>query len=307
MGKTKTAFVEGVAEDKLSSEDKYKQKLAKRKAEEEKKFSSSEASKDKRKVEGLGLRGGAKIKVVGGDLPKEKRGAEKTPKAAVLSEVKQAEEPEEKTDQEAEVEKETPEKEKGVRVRGKNYTGAKSKVDANKHFPISDAVKLIKSLSFAKFDETYELHMTVKKQGLNVNLTLPHNFGKGKKIEVASEETLEKLKAGKIDFDVLLATAEMMPKLVVFAKILGPKGLMPNPKNGTVIKSEKDAEKFSADQKTLKMEKDQPIIHTTVGKLSMEEKDVVENIQAVIEGIGKPQIAKVYLKSTMSPSVKLTF
>ena len=96
-----------------------------------------------------------------------------------------------------------------------------------------------------------------------------------------------------------------MPKLVAYAKLLGPKGLMPNPKNGTVIKSEKDAEKFSADQKTIKTEKEQPVIHTSIGKMSMNETDVSENIQAVLDAVTKSNIEKIYLKLTMSPSVKL--
>ncbi len=281
MGKTKTAFVGGLTEETISSEEKYKRKLVKKKAEEEKK-----------KVEGLGLKGGAKIKVIGAELPPE----EEAKSEAVSAETgeKALEEEEAKS-----------EKQRKIRVRGKNYKNAKSKTDGNKFYQLNEALKLIKSLSYAKFDETYELHIAVKKQGLNLNLTLPHPFGKVKKVEVANDKTIEKLKAGKIDFDVLLATPEMMPKLVIFAKLLGPKGLMPNPKNGTLIKSDKEAEKYSLTQKSIKTEKDQPIIHTSVGKMSMTEKDVAENIQVIIDAISKAQISKAYLKSTMSPAIKL--
>lgn len=283
MGKTKTAFVGGVSEENLSSEEKYKRKLAKKKAEEE---------EAKKKVAGLGLRGGSKIKVVGAT---EQDVSEKEPQTTSAKEAAQPTQEETKTS----------EKKRKAHVRGKNYTGAKSKVDAEKLYQIPEAVKLIKSLAYAKFDETYELHLTVKKPSLSVNLTLPHNFGKGKKVEIASDKTVDELKSGKVDFDILLATAEWMPKLVPFAKLLGPKGLMPNPKNGTLIKSDKEADKFSADQKTLKTEKDQPVIHTTVGKLSMKESDVEENIQSVIDALGKQVVSKMYLKSTMSPSVKI--
>ena len=97
----------------------------------------------------------------------------------------------------------------------------------------------------------------------------------------------------------------MMPKLVKYAKILGPKGLMPNPKTGTLIKNIKEAEKFSANTITLKTEKTAPLIHTPVGKVSSKEKNLSENIDAILNGIGKRQIIKAYLTSTMGPSVKI--
>jgi large subunit ribosomal protein L1 len=113
------------------------------------------------------------------------------------------------------------------------------------------------------------------------------------------------LEAGKVEFDVLLATPDMMPKLVKFARLLGPKGLMPNPKNGTVIKSAKDADKFSASTLNIKTEKKAPLIHTTVGKVSMDEKQLAENAQAIISAIGSRKIRKAYLSATMTPSVKV--
>ncbi len=97
----------------------------------------------------------------------------------------------------------------------------------------------------------------------------------------------------------------MMPKLVPFAKLLGPRGLMPNPKTGTLIKSAKDAEKFSGNSLTIKTEKSQPVIHTVIGKVSQENQELKENIETIFSAITKKQIVKAYLKSTMSPSVKL--
>jgi large subunit ribosomal protein L1 len=150
-----------------------------------------------------------------------------------------------------------------------------------------------------------ELHMVIKKERLAINVEMPFSFGKTKKIEVASDATIKKLEKGKIDFDMLLATPEFMPKLVPFAQILGPKGLMPNPKNGTLIKSEKEASKFSANLISIKTEKTAPLVHTVVGKVSQEESEIAENIRTVFKAIGEKQIVKAYLKATMSPAVKL--
>jgi large subunit ribosomal protein L1 len=169
-----------------------------------------------------------------------------------------------------------------------------------------DTIKEVKSKAHAKFDETLELHATVKKQGLTINVTLPYSSGKTKKIEVADDATIKKLETGKVDFDVLLATADMMPKLVKFAKVLGPKGLMPNPKTGTIIKSAADAKNFSGNQKTIKTEKEVPLIHTTFGKVSQKDEELEKNLDTLLEAIGKKQIVKAVIKATMSPGVKLS-
>ena len=97
-----------------------------------------------------------------------------------------------------------------------------------------------------------------------------------------------------------------MAKLVPFARLLGPKGLMPNPKNGTLITDPKKVKSFSASTKTIKTEKEAPLIHTVVGKNSQDDKEIEENIEAVFKVLGGGrQIVRAFLKSTMSPSVKL--
>lgn len=195
---------------------------------------------------------------------------------------------------------------KRKKARGKRYMEARAKIDQNKLYPLKEALKLVKESSISKFDGSMEAHFVVKKTGLSASVKLPHQAGKSKKVEVANDSTIDKLKKGKIDFDVLLATPDMMPKLVPFAKILGPKGLMPNPKNGTLIKNAADSKSFSEAGVTLKTEKEAPLIHTVVGKMSMDDKKLEENLEAILSGIGKKQVVKAYLTSTMGPSVKLS-
>lgn len=192
------------------------------------------------------------------------------------------------------------------KVRGKKYLESKGKVSKTTVYKIEDAIKAVKESTYSKFDGTMELHLVTKKTGVNVQTTLPYSTGKQKKIEIADEKTLEKLKAGKIDFDLLLTTAEMMPKLAMFARLLGPKGLMPNPKNGTVIKSEKDAEKFKGNLVTLKTEREAPIVHTSFGKVSQKDEELVKNAESILTALGGSKtIVRAFMKSTMSPSVKI--
>lgn len=207
----------------------------------------------------------------------------------------------------AEEQKEAKKKKEVVeKVRGKKYIEAKAKINRERFYSIPEAIKAIKDSSYSTFPGSMEVHLVTKKDGLSANVTLPYSTGKQKKVEVADEKTIEKLKAGKVDFDVLLATADMMPKLVPFAKLLGPRGMMPNPKAGTLIKSAKDAEKFSGNTLTIKTEKSAPLIHTMFGKVAQEDKELAENLEAILKGVGKTQILKAYIKSTMSPSVKIS-
>ena len=273
MGKTKTAFVSGDTDSK-SGEEKYKEKQ-KKKAE----AMAPKAKGDKKgaqKVKLSGLKGGQRVVAIEAE--------------PILSE---------------DTEEGSGKKKKAPKVRSPKYKEAKAKFDPKKLFKTKEAIKLVKDTSYSKFDGTVELHLVVKKQGISANVTLPHSAGKEKKIEVASEKTLDKLAKGKIDFDVLLATPDLMPKLVPYAKLLGPKGLMPNPKNGTLIKDKKEAKNFGGNTVTIKTERKAPLIHTSVGKVSQAQKELEENTESVLNGIGIRQIVKAYIKATMGPSVKL--
>lgn len=191
--------------------------------------------------------------------------------------------------------------------RGKKYKAAKAKIETGKTYPLSQAAKLAKETSYSKFPGSVELHLILDQERGNVNfkVELPYSTGVSKKVEVASDETVEKLKVGKIDFDVLIATPEIMPKLVPFAKLLGPRGLMPNPKNGTVVSDPKKAlESFGGKNIQIRTEKDFPLTHTVVGKTNQPENEIEKNIETIFEVIGKKSIKKAVLSSTMGPSIQ---
>ncbi|MBL7036244.1 hypothetical protein ISR94_00130 [Candidatus Microgenomates bacterium] len=273
MGKTKTAVIGNIKLDsEKSSKELYSEKKARQKEEMEKvpKVQKEEKSTEKG------------VKVVTSDIPEVETVTET---------------------------KETPKHEsKRIRPgRGKKYSNAKASIDKTKLYPIKEAIEEIKKIVYSSFDETLEMHLVMKKTPTTASVTLPNSFGKGKKVEVADANTIEKLQNGKVDFDILLTTAEFMPKLVPYAKILGPRGLMPNPKNGTIIENKNDAAKFDANSLNLKTEKEAPLIHTAFGKVSMDSKLLVENAESILKALsGSKQIVRAFIKSTMGPSVKLS-
>ena len=247
---------------------------------EKKERKSPRAGSEQKKTKVAGLKGGQKITEVSAEV--------------------------EDIDKQEEVSQESKKFAREPKGRSKKYKEAKGKIDNSKLYSLKSAIELAKSIAFTSFDATLEMHLVIKKEGFSAKVALPHSFGKEKKVEVADSNTIDKLKEGKIDFDVLLATPDMMPKLVPFAKLLGPKGLMPNPKNGTLIRSTAEAKNFSQSTVTIKTEKSAPVIHTSIGKTSMEVKDLVENGNKIIDSLGKNQIEKAYISSTMGPSIKLT-
>lgn len=274
MGKTKTAFVKDIKDETVkSSLDELREKRERQSA-----VAKAKADEGKKKIHIAGLKGGQRIKVIEAEPIVEE------PHAAGPTSHKTTRAP---------------------RLRGKKYNEVRAKVDRNKLYSAKEAIKLVKETSFSKFDGSVELHLVVKKTGLSVNISLPHSGGREKKVEIASDETIKKLETGKIDFDILVATPEMMPKLVPFARILGPKGLMPNPKNGTLVTDIKKAKSYEGNSVTIKTEKEAPLIHTVIGKVSQKEAELTENLEAVVKGVSNKQIEKAYLKATMGPSVKL--
>lgn len=191
------------------------------------------------------------------------------------------------------------------RVRSKKYVQARSQVDKTRKYELSEAVATVKRLSYSKFDGTISLDGVVKETGAVGMLTLPHSTGKSVKVTIVDEAVLKQIEEGNIDFDYLISTPQFMPKLAKHARVLGPKGLMPNPKNGTVTpKPELKKAELEKGTFNLKTEKKRPVIHVTIGKVSMDDKHLVENIEAVLN-LTKGKIRAASISASMSPSVKL--
>lgn len=251
----------------------------------------------KEKVEGVGLKGGERVAVVeGGDIKPEFR--------KLVEEVETGE---------ASTEKKKSKKHKKARVRGKKYQEATAQVDKTKLYPLPDAIGLMKKTSFTKFDGTVELHINLSAAGMGDkkdfrgSVSLPHGSGKEVRVAIADDKILEDVAKGTINFDVLVAHPSMMPKLARVAKVLGPRGLMPNPKTGTLGEDpEKLAAGLSKGKVNFKTEPDHPVIHMTVGKVSFEDKKLSENITAVLDAVGRSKIAKATLAATMGPGIKLS-
>ena len=195
---------------------------------------------------------------------------------------------------------------KAARIRGKKYLSAKKKVDVLKFYPLKEAIKLVKETSFAKFDGKIEAHLTVVETGNLGEITFPHLEVGTKRIQLLDDKILAELKDGKINFDILIATTTTMPKLLPFARMLGPKGLMPNPKNGTLTdKPEEAIKKLSVAKTVIKTESKAPVVHLIVGKVSQPEKELEANIDELIKVIKAPKIKKMVLSATMGPGVKV--
>lgn len=202
-------------------------------------------------------------------------------------------------------EAQAPKKAKAPRKRGSKYTAVRSQVDKTKTYDTFAAVEMIKKLSFSKFAGTVTADVVVKEAGETVSITFPHSTGKVTRVAIVNDDVLAQIEAGNIDFDILVTEPRFMPKLAKHAKVLGPKGLMPNPKNGTITDNpELKKQELEGGKTQLKAEKKAPLMHVSLGKTSMDTKDLVENLNALIKAL-EGKIVKLSLSATMSPSVKV--
>ena len=221
---------------------------------------------------------------------------------------------------------------------GKKYRAALEKIEHGRKYTLEEAVGMLKDISFAKFDETVELTMWLgvdprkADQLVRGTIVLPHGLGgaakkvvvvaQGDKIREAQEagadeaggdDIVQRIKDGWLDFDALIATPDMMGKVGQLGKVLGPRGLMPNPKTGTVTMDVKTAiEETKAGKVEYRVDKT-GVIHSPVGKVSFDEAKLLENTRVLINAVikAKPTTAKgrylrkINLAATMSPGVLL--
>jgi large subunit ribosomal protein L1 len=219
---------------------------------------------------------------------------------------------------------------------GKKFTAARQQVPARPH-SIEDAVPLMQKVKFAKFDETVEIAMRLgvdpkhADQMVRGTVVLPHGLGKTKRVLaiagadkqkdaqaagadfVGGEELVEKIQGGWIEFDAVVATPDMMRAVGKLGKVLGPRGLMPNPKTGTVTPDiAKAVKEIKAGKVEFRVDKT-GIIHAPIGKVSFPSQNLIENAHALVDSVvrAKPPAAKgkflksVTMSSTMGPGITI--
>jgi len=192
-----------------------------------------------------------------------------------------------------------------AKARGAKYLQALTKVDRHQFYPLPEAIKLVKNASISRFNGAVDTHLVVSEAGLKGEIKFPHPTGKKQNIRIADEELLGELEKGKINFTTLIATPTIMPKLLKFAKLLGPRGLMPNPKAGTITDKPEELAKKLLGVTQFRTETKFPLIHMTIGRIEDKESDLAENLQALIEAVGKKNIQKAVLAPTMGPGIKV--
>ena len=223
-----------------------------------------------------------------------------------------------------------------MRTHGKKYTAAREQVE-NKLYPLADALPLVQKVKFAKFDETVALSIRLgvdpkhADQMVRGTVVLPHGLGKSKTVLVIAgpekqkealeagadivggEELVEKISAGWTAFDAVVATPDMMRAVGKLGKVLGPRGLMPNPKLGTVTMDVKTAVKNAkAGEVQFRVEK-AGIVHAGIGKASFSADQLAANVKAFVDAIQKAKpagakgtyIQKISVSSTMGPGIKI--
>ncbi|HZT77413.1 MAG TPA: 50S ribosomal protein L1 [Vicinamibacterales bacterium] len=224
-----------------------------------------------------------------------------------------------------------------MRTRGKKFAAARAQIAVDRAYSIEEAIPLVQKVKFAKFDETVDMSLRLgvdpkhADQMVRGTVVLPHGLGKSKRVlaiaggekqkeaqeagadVVGGEELVEKIQGGFMDFDAVVATPDMMRAVGRLGKVLGPRGLMPNPKTGTVTTEiAKAVKEIKAGKVEFRVDKT-GIIHAPLGKMSFQANALVENAHALVDSIvkAKPAAAKgkylrsVTVSSTMGPGVRI--
>lgn len=222
---------------------------------------------------------------------------------------------------------------KQKKMRSKKYQEVLEKVDRAQKYSLIEAIKLAQSTSYSKFPGTLEAHFNTNVKNIRGLVTLPHFAGKklvilafGKDADksgadlIGTEEAIVDIEKGPstslrvntenkvtlLDIDIIVTSPEWMPKLARVAKILGPRGLMPNPKNGTITENlTKTITELQAGKIEYKTESNGEVIHLPVGKVSQDPEEIAANIRALYQVIGKSKVSKITLASTMGIGVKV--
>lgn len=207
----------------------------------------------------------------------------------------------------------------GKKYRSKKYLEAQEKVDKTKAYTLDEALKLVKEASYSKFDGTVELHINTSQKNLRGLVSLPFSSGKTLKVAalgkgaadsgadiIVDDAMLSDIEKGRINFDVLVVSPDQMPKIARMAKVLGPRGLMPNPKSGTISDDLKKAVAELQGGKTeYKTQKDSQVIHLSVGKINQDPTELLANIKTLYQVLGKSRVKGMILAPSMGPAIKV--
>lgn len=197
--------------------------------------------------------------------------------------------------------------------RSAKYVKARTELEVGKQYTVAEAVELVKKTSYSKFDGSVEVHLRLNQkkskggtESSKGQMNLPHGSGKQKKIIVLDEAKIDEIaKTKKIDFDIALATPELMPKVAKIAKILGPKGKMPDPKSGTVTDdTKKTIEDINSGKVEYRVDSTNNV-HQLVGRVSWESDKLIDNIQAVLTIVPKSRITNAVVTASMSPAIPI--
>ncbi|MDO8487065.1 MAG: hypothetical protein Q7S45_02130 [Candidatus Curtissbacteria bacterium] len=267
--------------------------------------------------------------VIASDLPAGEAGAKQSDQEEIASSQAPRNDSEEKTSKpKAQIKSKAPKAQK--HHLGKKYLESLAKVEKGKLYPAAEALELLAKTSYTKFDPSVEIHLGINVKSLRGSVNFPHSVGpvKEKRYLVFAEknppaggadtkniiwadaDTIAEIESGKLkpnrDFSIVIASPKFMPHLAKVAKILGPAGMMPNPKTGTITENPTKAiEENTGSGSEYRTDPTAPIIHAKIGKLSEKSDNLKENLRALVLAVGPQKIKKATITSTMSPGIKI--